>query len=54
MSGNPCCKTLLEVAACSLEANFSGAQLDLKIFEEDMPAKDALERLTGSIGFKNK
>ena len=46
VSGNPFCKTLLEVAAYSLEANFSP---DLK---KDMSAKDALERLTGSIGLK--
>ena len=30
----PCCKLLLEVAGCCLEANFSGAQLDVKKIEE--------------------
>ena len=34
VSGKTCCKTLLEVAACCSEANFSGAQLDVKRFEE--------------------
>ena len=55
VSGNPCCKTLLEVAACSLEANFSGAQLDLKRFEEGYVCKgcfrevDRLHRLQKQV-----
>ena len=54
MSGNPCCKTLLEVAAYSLEANFSGAQLDVKRFEEGHVCKGCFREVDRFHRLKNK